>query len=81
MTQPDTLTALEGKWIREELCKCRVGGINPEAVKDLNKAAESALVLFEYLDQELGGELPCDDERFDDVVEQIRAALAKAKLP
>lgn len=35
MTKPDALTALEGKWIREELCKCRVAGINPEAVQDL----------------------------------------------
>ena len=44
--------------------------------RGLRKAAEAALVLLEYLDQELGAALPCNDDRFDDVITEIRAAIA-----
>ena len=43
MTKPDALAALEGKWMREELCKCRADGINPNLVAALPEALSWAL--------------------------------------
>ncbi|HDZ39789.1 MAG TPA: hypothetical protein ENH62_16195 [Marinobacter sp.] len=72
MTKPDALTALEGKWMREGLCKCRADGINPDAVNDLVRALKKLINAIEFTSE--GAMWQPDKE-----IQQARAALAKAK--
>ena len=82
MTKPDALTALEGKWIREELCKCRVGGINPDAVKDLVAALEDGIKVANKFDRAHDIITHVDAKSaINNWRNSARTALAKAKLP
>lgn len=74
MTKPDTLTALEGSWIREELCKCRAIGINPEAVKDLENLARRVAIMPTHVHSILNQVGVLEKLQSD-----ARAALTKAK--
>ena len=49
------------------------------AAPALYEAGKAALDLLKYLDEELGGALPCDDSEFDPVVDKLSAALKAAR--
>ncbi|KKM95723.1 hypothetical protein LCGC14_1185350 [marine sediment metagenome] len=82
MTKPDALTALEGKWMREDLCKCRAAGINPEAVGDMVKALEDGIKVANKFDRAHDIITHVDAKSaINNWRNSARAALAKAKLP
>lgn len=68
-TVPDPLTALEGKWMRQELCKCACAGLNPEAMPELVKACEFAVAALAARPT-----APCDE-----ALRLLRAALCRVK--
>ena len=73
-------TSFGGNWIREDRCKCRVAGINPDAVPRLVEALSWSLDVLNKIDERHRGlVMKMLNEHGEERRTQARAAIAKAQ--